>query len=184
MKTLMFVILSLFTQISFADNLRLIESRSNSFSIYRSGEPSADDIREYCRLGIQEIMVMSGDAKDFEIKYQNLCPSLKVIYNEEQDDKFPLSSDFLSYFDSWVQEAQMLGKKIAFRCSCGCHRTGRLAAYYQMKYQNLTSVDAIAIMNKHGKYMSFHKHLEPQVIALEDYLKRRPCTVNTKYCVQ
>jgi protein-tyrosine phosphatase len=178
-------LLLLFPATLFANNLHLIDSSDqNGFAIYRMGKPDESDTAELCKLGIQEVMVLSGDAKNHEYKYQSACPTLKVVYDTEQSVGAALDRTFLDKFDKWVQEAQVLGKKIAFRCSCGCHRTGRLAAYYQMKYQNLTKDDATAIMNEHGKVMFFHPSLKPQVQALRDYIKGSPCTVEAKYCVR
>jgi hypothetical protein len=151
-----------------AKNLHLIEKdKVSGFFIYRSGKPERDDVREYCKLGIEEVMVLSGNADEHEFKFKEDCPTLKVVYNEKQSSKIPMTKDFLRQFDMWVQDAQINGKKIAIRCNCGCHRTGRLAAYYQMKYQKLTSVDAIVIMKKHGERMFFFPHLNDQVREIE-----------------
>jgi hypothetical protein len=185
-KTIFFSIFiySLLSQSALAKNLHLIDSKPNGFAIYRSGEPSKKDMKEFCKLGIQEIAVLSGSAEKNEWKYQAACPTLKVIYNEEQRVQIPLTDSFLKEFDQWVEEAQNTGKVIAFRCSCGCHRTGRLAAYYQMKYQGLSRPEAITIMNKLGKHMSMYPQLLPQVQALEDYIQGRPCSVKQEFCVQ
>lgn len=165
------------------NNFHEIESDTNGFGIYRYGAPSRSDIREMCQKGIQEVMVLSGNAEDRELKYQQECPTLKVIYNYQQNAKKPVTSDFLNFFDQWVEEAKAQGKKIAFRCSCGCHRTGRLAAYYQMKYQKVTVKDAITIMYKHGKYMFMHPQLRPQVRALKNFIDGVACTQKEKFCV-
>ncbi len=128
-------------------------------------------------------MVLSGTANKHEYKYQTECPTLKVVYNEEQSTTVPVSARFLSFFDNWVGEAKAEGKKIAFRCECGCHRTGRLAAYYQMKYQKLTTADATVIMMKHGKFMWTQPQLVPQVRDLSSYIGGQPCEEREKYCV-
>jgi hypothetical protein len=47
-----------------------------------------------------------------------------------------------------------------------------MAAYYQMKYQNLTYDDAIELMNAHGKYMMFHPKLREQVHELWERIQR------------
>jgi hypothetical protein len=168
-----------------ANNLQLIESSPfNGFAIYRTGAPDAKDVSELCKLGVTEMMVLSGDAEQHETKYASSCPGLKVVYNVKQDADVPLTANFLNKFDKWVQDSQLAGKKIAFRCSCGCHRTGRLAAYYQMKYQNITSNDSLILMDKYGQVMWLHKNLKPQTYALEDFIKSRPCSVEAKYCVQ
>lgn len=165
-------------------NIHLIDYEKDSgFAIYRYGGPDKKGVEGLCALGVDEVMVLSGDASDHEYKYQEACPNLKVIYNYKQSANIPLTVDFLNFFDQWVADAKANGKKIAFRCSCGCHRTGRLAAYYQMKYQKLVDADAIAIMLKHGKYMFLHPQLKPQVRALKDYLLGKPCEEEKKHCV-
>src|SRR5687768_13211382 len=91
-----------------AGNLQLIEeSPINDFAIYRTGKPDAKDMAEFCRLGISEIMVLSGDAAEAEVKYASSCPSLKVIYNIKQDADVPVSAQFLSDFDKWVLKSQI-----------------------------------------------------------------------------
>jgi protein-tyrosine phosphatase len=159
--------LILASSLSLANNLHLIEELPNGFAIYRSGKPSAEDIAEFRKLGISEIVVLSGNADNHEFKYRDEYPDLQVVYNEEQSHKQLPSDEFLDWFDAWVEEARRVGKKIAFRCNCGCHRTGRLAAYYQMKWQNMTYADVLVIMKKYGSHMSFYRHLDDQVMALQ-----------------
>jgi len=183
-KILIFMGLLLIGTSSFAGNLHLIESYDNGFSIYRTGKPSSLNMEEFCKLGIQEMMVLSGDAEKYEYKYQKSCPTLKVIYNKSQSANIPVTKEFLNQFDQWVTDAQQQGKKIAFRCSCGCHRTGRLAAYYQMKYQNITPEDALAVMDKYGNNMWLHQNLKPQTYALYSFIKNESCSVEPKYCVK
>lgn len=176
----------LFSFCAFAgNNTHLIdEDYESGYAIYRVSKPSFKDMKKFCDLGIEEMVVLSGNADSYEVKNQAGCPGLKVVYNEKQSSKIPLTSSFLEWFDSWVAEAKRVGKKIAFRCNCGCHRTGRLAAYYQMKFQNLTATDAKAILKKHGKYMFLFRHLYPQVYALKDYIRGVDCSQKSKYCVK
>lgn len=159
------------------------ENEDTGFAIYRTSRPKRRDIRELCEMGVEEMMVLSGDAEKYEVKYKEECPTLKVVYNEEQDVKHPVDNTFLEKFDDWVADAKANGKKIAFRCTCGCHRTGRLAAYYQMKYMELTSKDATELMMAHGKWMFLYPMLKKQVLALEDWIKERPCSQREKHCV-
>ncbi len=166
-----------------ARNLHLIDQLPNGFRIYRSGLPTEEDFREFNKLGIEEMAVLSGDARHREFQYSRLAPDLKVVFNEKQSGSEPLTASFLKWFDDWASEARKEGKVIAFRCRCGCHRTGRLAAYYQMKYQNLTAEDAIVIMNQYGVNMFLHPELIPQIRSLEDYIHDRPCSQPEKHCV-
>ncbi len=167
------------------NNLHIIdEDLQSGFAIYRYGISSEAGIKELCKMGISEVAVLSGDAEKSEIKYKDDCPSLKVIYNEQQTAKSAIDKKFLDFFDQWVLSAKASGKKIAFRCSCGCHRTGRLAAYYQMKYQDISTVDANIVMKEHGKYMFLFPQLPYQVSAMKDYILGRPCSQDDKYCVK
>jgi hypothetical protein len=109
-------------------NLHLLDQRNNGFAIYRSGSPSTQDFQHWCELGISEVTVLAGDADSFEGKFASECPALRVVFNEKQSASTPLSISFLQFFDQWVTQAQDQGNKALFRCDCGCHRAGRLAA--------------------------------------------------------
>jgi len=146
-----------------AANIHVIEELPNGFALFRAGEPGRSGIEEFKRLGITEIAVLAGNAESNEYKYIDIHPDLKVVYNEEQETDTPPSDEFLDWFDGWIDSARREGRRIAIRCNCGCHRTGRLAAYYQMKWQNLSYQDAIILMKAHGKRMGFYPYLNNQV---------------------
>ena len=114
------IVLSLFSffMLSFeaqASNLHLIDSDDSGFSIYRTGAPNRADMRKFCELGIQEIMVLSGKASSAELKYQAECPTLKVIYNTKQNSRVALNKEFLDSFDQWITESKAQGKKILYK---------------------------------------------------------------------
>lgn len=167
-------------------NLHLMDQDPNSgFKLYRLGKPSKEDIKNLCLLGVEEIAVLSGTAKKVESEYKQECPSLKVVYNVEQDVQEPLTTDFIKGFDRWVSESKRKGKKIAFRCNSGSHRTGRLAAYYQMKYRKLSTEDAWDLAQTRGIFMHLvdrYGHLQEQFIALNEFVNNKPCS-QSKYCV-
>lgn len=168
------------------DNTHLIDRNAQTgFAIYRTSKPNlVADFKRLCSFGVTEIMVLDGTGSvDAELARQH-CPGLRVIYNQDQVTKIPLTVPFLRFFDQWVEDAQRSGKKIAFRCHCGCHRTGRLAAYYQMKYQGYTPAQAIGVMFDLGKYMFLFPMLSPQVRALNDFLLGKECTQRKDSCVQ
>jgi len=167
-----------------AGNLHLVEELENGFAFFRSGKPDREDMEQYCEMGIEEMCVLAGNAAAYEEKYRDACPTLKVVYDYKQDADEPLTVEFLQWFDAWVEEARRAGKRIAVRCNCGCHRTGRLVAYYQMRYQNLSTNDALAIMYARGKNWGLHRNIEPQVRALRDHLEGRLCTQRPRYCVR
>jgi hypothetical protein len=165
-------------------NLHLVDQFDNGFQIYRSGSPARGDFQQWCRLGISEVMVVSGDAGSYERKFSSECPALQVVFDEKQSSSEPLSAGFLQIFDRWVAQAQAQGKRILFRCDCGCHRTGRLAAYYEMKYMGYPRSEAEQDMLRFGKEMDQYPGLLLQVQALEDYIQDRPCSQDAEYCVK
>lgn len=188
MKNFKFALLALFclgSTPAFAGNFHVVEENPETgYGIYRTGKPSLKDFKALCARGVTKMIVMSGNGSIERGFAQKYCPTMEVVYDEAQRVKIPVSKEFLAMFDSVIAEAKLKGEKVAFRCNCGCHRTGRLAAYYQMKYQKLTVDDAIAIMNKHGKVMFFFPMLPDQVQALNDYIHGRPCSVAAKNCVR
>lgn len=170
------------------NNLHLVDKSSNGFQIYRSGQPNALDIEVWCKLGITEVMVLSGNDAKYEKRLAHICPSLKVTHSLLQSANVPVSTSFLKSFDAWVQQAQQAGKKILFRCDCGCHRTGRLAAYYELKYMHKSIEEVKASLLRLGENMGHYTYLNQQIEALEDYVQQRPCRFtdskdHNKYCV-
>jgi len=166
------------------NNLHLIDADPQTgFAIYRASKPDADDMRRFCELGIREMMVLSGNARTHEREHRDACPTLSVVYDEKQDAQRPLDTGFLERFDAWVAQARSRGIKIAFRCNCGCHRTGRLAAYYQMKYQHLSFEEARAILLRHGRWMSWYPEIVSQTRALYDHIHDLPCSTEPRHCV-
>jgi len=181
----MTILAFLFSAPAFAGNFHVVdEDPTTGFGLYREGKPSLKDFKALCALGVTKMIVMSGNGSVERGYAAKHCPRMEVVYDEKQLVKVPVSKEFLSTFDSVIAEAKLNGEKVAFRCNCGCHRTGRLAAYYQMKYQKITADDAIAIMNKHGKFMFLFPMLPDQVRALDDYIHGRPCSVSAKHCVR
>jgi protein-tyrosine phosphatase len=168
-------------------NLQLVDDSPNGFALYRSGVPKRRQFQELCELGVRELLVMSGNADLFEARYAaEHCPEMKIVYDEKQREEVPLTVEFLEGFDRWIDRARAEGVKVLFRCDCGCHRTGRLAAYYRMKYNDYTVAEAIAEMNELGYRMGSDKHrsLPLQVRALGDFIDGRECTQAAEYCVR
>ena len=159
-----------------------------AFRLYRSGAPGQETFAKWCgEYRIERVIVLAGTAESYELKYQaeGICPGIQVLYNEHQTVGEPVSDGFLKWFDQQVEAAKRDQVGILFRCQTGSHRAGRLAAYYQMKYQGLSADEAIAVMNHNGMLMPlFDPKLKPQVRALAEYLHGRPCAQKAKACVQ
>lgn len=173
--------------------------RASGFRVARTGAPNFKKFQELCKLGIRRMVVMSANG-DIETGFANTewgkkeCPGFKVIYNEEQRTGVPLSKTFLKQFDGFIAEAKKDGVGLAFRCNCGCHRTGRLAAYYRMKYLGKPAKESVHDQRKKAGIASllYRKLVQIQIRALKDYIDDKPCseavkkleTADQKYCVQ
>ncbi|RMG47188.1 MAG: hypothetical protein D6718_04205 [Acidobacteria bacterium] len=133
---------------------------------------------------MREIVVLDGTAWRRECRWRNeVCPGLRVRWDEAQDPDRPVDAAFLRAFDAWVEEARREGKRIAFRCWQGWHRAGRLAAYYRIRFDGWTAEAAIREMHRRGRMMAAHPGLDPQVRALADFAAGRTCSVDLRYCV-
>ncbi|MBF0313482.1 MAG: dual specificity protein phosphatase family protein [Oligoflexia bacterium] len=181
----LFTLTSCATLFCSSGNLHVVEEdKGNGFALYRSGWPDEELIAEYCKLGISEIMVLSGNASMMEERLKSACPTLKVVYNQAQSTDTPLDRDFLEEFDRFILKSKQAGKRVAIRCDCGSHRTGRLAAYYQMKYQGMSATEAKAVMTEKGKWMSLFSNIYEQVDALSDYIHGKNCSTKELNCVR
>lgn len=154
------------------------------FALYRSGQLSAGELAELCRLGVEEMVVLDGGGGDRECAMRRrVCPELAVRYDTAQDARVPPTAEFLAGFDAWVAEARAAGRKIAFRCRHGWHRAGRLTAWYRMRFEGASTDDAVAEMLAAGRFMNRHPQLVPQVRAMADLLAGRPCSTAAEHCV-
>ncbi len=150
-----------------------------AYRLYRSGSPSRQTFAKWCSVyGVERVIVMDGGAISHERRYQSegVCPNIQIIYNVNQG-LTPVSDGFLSWFDTQVASAKKDEAGVLFRCKTGSHRTGRLASYYQIKHQDLSLADALAVLEHKGKMMEFWSLIfVPQVIAIDEHLKGQPCT--------
>jgi protein-tyrosine phosphatase len=159
------------------------EDSSTGFALYRSGRLSPADLGVLCSLGVEEILVLDGEGMERECLFQKeVCPGLRVRYNHAQEEDEPASIDFLQAFDAWIEEAQADGRKVAFRCRHGWPRTGRLAAYYRMRFEGASATQAIEEMQRIGSMMWRHPTLDPQVEAYADLISNRPCSTDARNC--
>ena len=163
---------------------RLVDSDSETgFALYRSGRLSPADLEVLCGLGVEEILVLDGEGVERECQYKQItCPGLRVRYNVAQEEDRPVSLKFLQAFDAWIEEAQENGTKVALRCRHGWHRTGRLIAYYRIRFQDISLAEAIQEMQDIGHMMWRHPTLNPQVEAYKDIIAGRPCSSDPDSC--
>jgi protein-tyrosine phosphatase len=151
------------------------EDSTTGFAIYRSNQPDSAMLKQWCAAGITEIFALNGEASKYEQELKKVCPTAKVVYNVAQDADSPTDAGFLAQFDQSVEQAKLSGGHVLIHCSCGCHRTGRLAAYYRMKYNDWTAEHAIQEMNQIGDFMAMHPSLPAQVRGMDDFIHARAC---------
>lgn len=156
---------------------KIAEDPSTGFALYRSGRLSSADLSVLCGLGVEEILVLDGEGSQRECVFRRtICPEMQVRYDHAQEEDMPVSIEFLEAFDVWIEEARAKGKKVAFRCRHGWHRTGRLAAYYRMRFEGASAVQATEEMQSIGRMMWRHPSLDPQVEAYADLLLDGECS--------
>ncbi len=159
------------------------EDPDTGFALYRSGRLSPADLKVLCDAGVTEILILDGEAGQRECRLrESICPDMRVRYNHAQDEDDPISVDFLEAFDDWISEAQADGRKVAFRCRHGWHRTGRLAAYYRIRFEGASAAAASREMHEIGSMMWRHPTLTPQVEAYSDLVAGQPCSVDAASC--
>ena len=164
----------------------LVDSNAaTGFALYRSGQLSGAELAQLCSQGVEELLVLDGGATDRECgMLREQCPGLRVRYNFAQNEKHPVSQEFLGAFDQWVEEGQAEGRKLAYRCRRGWHRAGRLTAYYQMRFMGAGVQDAIDEMQARGRFMRWYPQLDPQVEALGEWVAGEPCIGGGEVCPQ
>lgn len=175
------------SQEAFAKNMHVIDQNASGFSVVRTGKPSQKDFRKLCAMGVRRMIVMSGNGSIERGYAAKECPGFEVIYDQKQSTLVPLSEDFLNFFDAEVEKAKQGNYGVAFRCNCGCHRTGRLAAYYRMKHEGMSAKAALYDQRKKATFLIpkllYRKTLKYQIRALKDYIDGRGCQQRSKYCV-
>ena len=151
-----------------------------AFRVYRSAAPSRQTFESWCKVyNIDRVIVLSGDAASYELKYQaqGVCPGIKVIHNSFHRFDLPFQKSFLDWFDGAVASAKNDKAGLLLRCITGSHRTGQLAAYYQLKYLNMSIDGVVKDMNNDGAAMPFFDlWMMPQVRGLDAYVHNRPCS--------
>ena len=167
-----------------ADAPRLVaEDPSTGFALYRSGRLTTADLGVLCGLGVEEILVLDGEGDDRECLFRKtVCPDMRIRYDYAQEEDQPVSINFLEAFDDWIEDARANGRKVAFRCRHGWHRTGRLAAYYRIRFEGASATEAAREMRQIGRMMWRHPTLDPQVEAYADIVAGRPCSTDPAHC--
>lgn len=159
-----------------ARNLHVIdEDKATGYRLIRMGRPSAGTMQKLCDYGPTKVIVLSGDGSVEKNFARDRCPTLEVIFDKKTLVKYPLTTGFLKFFDDELAKAKAGGYTLAFRCTCGCHRTGRLAGYFNIKYKKMSADAAFKDLKKKmtfgAKFMHKRK-LHKQLIAIESYLNK------------
>lgn len=164
---------------------RVDADAATGFVLYRSGQMSKAELAQLCDEGVEELVVLDGGAAGRECEMlRESCANLRVRYNFAQNEKRPVSQEFLAAFDQWIEEGQAEGRKLAYRCRRGWHRAGRLTAYYQMRFMGAGTDEAIDEMQARGRFMAWFPQLNPQVEAMGQLVAGEPCSGGVEVCPQ
>ena len=170
----------LLARTSGANNLECIggDCRGPGYAVYRSGNPGEDEWRAVCGPWKTDFIVLDDNHwQKREADYRSHCPRGTVVYARSQDLFRSLDTGFLAVFDEVIARAKAEGRKILFHCKLGTHRTGRLAAYYELKDEGWTLSSAMEDFNQHISFVTrlyaFHlnSRVRHQILGIEAFLR-------------
>lgn len=136
---------------------------TEGFALYRMSAPIQKDLKSITDRKIKKIIVLSHNADDHERKIEGFPEEIEII-EVNQFTTRRLDKDFLGRFDRIISEAKKGGYAVAIRCQIGCHRTGRLAAYFEMRWLKHSAEEALVNYDKHG-YLNriFHRQVRREI---------------------
>ena len=135
-----------------AGNLGCIggDCRGPGFAVYRSSNPGSAEWSAVCGDWKTDFVVLNDDRwQEREERYRKYCPNGTVVYARSQSISRGLEPDFLAFFDQVIARARAEGRKVLFHCKLGVHRTGRLAAYYELKHEGWSLERALEDFDEH-----------------------------------
>jgi len=140
-----------------AGNLGCIggDCRGPGFAVYRSSNPGSAEWSAVCGDWKTDFVVLNDDRwQEREERYRKYCPNGTVVYARSQSISRGLEPDFLAFFDQVIARARAEGRKVLFHCKLGVHRTGRLAAYYELKHESWSLERALDDFDEHVPFLT------------------------------
>ena len=140
-----------------AGNLGCIggDCRGPGFAVYRSSNPGSAEWSAVCGDWKTDFVVLNDDRwQEREERYRKYCPNGTVVYARSQSISRGLEPDFLAFFDQVIARARAEGRKVLFHCKLGIHRTGRLAAYYELKHESWSLERALDDFDEHVPFLT------------------------------
>jgi hypothetical protein len=135
-----------------ARNLECIggDCHGPGYAVYRSSEPGPLEWKAVCGAWKTDFFVLDDDSwQKRDRAYKRQCPNGTVVYAKSQSVATNLDTDFLAFFDRVIVRARSEGRKVLIHCRLGTHRTGRLAAYYGLKFEGWTLARALEDFEEH-----------------------------------
>ena len=162
---LAFVLPPLLARAAEAGNLECIggDCHGPGYAVYRSSEPGPPEWKAACGAWKTDFVVLDDDGwQQRDRAYKRHCPNGSVVYAKSQSVATNLDTDFLSFFDRVILRARSEGRKVLIHCRLGTHRTGRLAAYYGLKFEGWTLARALEDFEEHvalvARLFAFNKN--------------------------
>lgn len=154
------------------------ECRGPGFAVYRSSNPGPAEFGAVCGDWKTDFVVLNDDRwQEREERYRKHCPNGAVVYARSQSISRSLDRDFLAFFDQVVARARAEGRKVLFHCKLGAHRTGRLAAYYELKHEGWGLDRALADFDDHLPFLTrvygvfFNRRVRRQIRGIAAFLE-------------
>ncbi len=140
-----------------AGNLECIggDCRGRGYAVYRSSNPGPAEWSAVCGDWKTDFVVLNDDRwQKREERYRKHCPNGTVVYAASQSTSRYLDRAFLAFFDQVIARARAEGRKVLFHCKLGVHRTGRLAAYYELKHEGRSLDQALEDFDDHVPFLT------------------------------
>jgi hypothetical protein len=148
------------------------------YAVYRSSDPGEADWSAVCGDWKTDFVVLNDDRwQKRQERYRKHCPNGTVVYARSQTVSRGLDRDFLAFFDQVIARARAEGRKVLFHCKLGAHRTGRLAAYYELKHEGWSLDRALEDFDEHLPFLTrvyglfFNNRVRRQIRGIAAFLE-------------
>lgn len=192
-RWLVFALPLLLTHSVDAKNLECIggDCGGPGHAVYRSSDPGEEEWKAVCGPWKTDFIVLNDNrTQQREARYLEHCPNATVVYARSQEIFESFDTDFLAFFDQVIERARAEGRKVLFHCKLGTHRTGRLAAYYELKFEGWPLDRVMQDFKQHvpvaTKYYGFvlNDRVQKQIQGIAAFLEDpSTCQARARDCV-
>ena len=164
-----------------AGNLECLggDCKGPGYAVYRSSNPGPAEWKAVCGNWRTDFVVLNDDRwQERDERYRKQCPNASVVYAKAQATSRSLDHDFLDFFDQVIARARAENRKVLFHCKLGVHRTGRLAAYYELKHEGWSLDRALQNFEEHIPFLTriygfvFDRRIRQQIRGIGAFVEK------------